>query len=128
MPFLEKTILSESSDGRNDVLARALNYTSRVGELIIVPVGASTDGASIPRFLWSILPPVGADYWMPAVLHDWLYRRTQRAKGACDKLLLEAMLDHGVNKFKAEVIYCGVKYGGFLAFRDCRKAQQEVKV
>lgn len=40
--------------------------------LIRIPVGFVTDGASIPRCLWSIYPPWGR-YSRAAVCHDYLY-------------------------------------------------------
>lgn len=36
-----------------------------------VPIGYLTDGASVPRLFWSILPPWGK-YGQAAVLHDYL--------------------------------------------------------
>jgi len=43
------------------------------GETITVPVGATTDLASIPRPAWSLLPPDGP-WTKAAVVHDFLYR------------------------------------------------------
>lgn len=39
--------------------------------VISVPAGYRTDFASIPRFFWRILPPIGK-YGKAAVVHDWL--------------------------------------------------------
>ncbi len=39
--------------------------------LVLVPKGFLTDGASVPRFFWSLIPPWGA-YGQAAVLHDYL--------------------------------------------------------
>lgn len=40
-------------------------------DVVKVPKGFITDGASIPRVLWIILPPWGS-YGQAAVLHDYL--------------------------------------------------------
>ena len=34
-----------------------------------VPVGFTSDGATVPRILWALFPPVGR-YFLAAVLHD----------------------------------------------------------
>ncbi|QJT70956.1 hypothetical protein GR7B_00158 [Vibrio phage vB_VcorM_GR7B] len=36
-----------------------------------IPKGYVTDGATVPRPLWSIFPPVGL-YFEASTLHDWL--------------------------------------------------------
>ena len=38
---------------------------------VTVPAGFITDGASVPRLLWWLFPPVGR-YFLAAVVHDWL--------------------------------------------------------
>lgn len=69
------------------------------GEWVNVPAGYLTDGASVPRVFWSMIPPWGK-YGQAAVVHDILceylsitkdgapYRITREE---CDNLLLEAM-------------------------------------
>ena len=53
-----------------------LNDLHDEGPVIIVPQGFWTDGASIPRFAWSIVgTPFESDYLQGAVLHDWLYHQ-----------------------------------------------------
>ncbi len=41
------------------------------GRRIVVPAGFDTDGASIPRVLWALLPPTGS-YMRAAAVHDFL--------------------------------------------------------
>lgn len=36
-----------------------------------IPKGYVTDFASVPKFLWSILPPLGR-HNLAALLHDWM--------------------------------------------------------
>lgn len=40
-------------------------------ETVTIPAGFLTDGASVPRAFWSMLPPWGI-YGQPAVVHDYL--------------------------------------------------------
>lgn len=80
------------------------------GVWVEVPLGFETDGASVPKVLWWILPPFGK-YGQAAVVHDKLYRdgillvdgkpvRVTRAKA--DAIFLEAM---GVLKVSPVVRY-----------------------
>lgn len=93
------------------------------GTTITVPQGFKTDFASVPRILWSILPPIGA-YTESAVLHDYLYymgkdnviqyERATREKA--DKVFLAAMLSQHVSKLTAYTMYTGVRlFGGLHA-------------
>jgi len=43
-----------------------------------VPAGFVTDGATVPRFLWPLFPPVGR-YLAAAVLHDYLLTKQPRS-------------------------------------------------
>jgi len=47
-----------------------LCYESDIAGNILVPVGFASDGASVPRILWSIYPPFGK-YLEAAIVHDW---------------------------------------------------------
>jgi hypothetical protein len=61
-------------DWRRWRLNEALQYEVHhlgSGMLIRVPGGFETDGASIPRPLWALLPTWGR-YSRAAVVHDWL--------------------------------------------------------
>lgn len=68
------------------------------GRRIEVPAGFITDGASIPRFLWAVLPTWGR-YSRPAVVHDWIGRLLAAGtphpealtQKAADEIFLEAM-------------------------------------
>lgn len=64
-----------------------------------VPAGYLTDGASVPRLFWSLIPPWGA-YGQAAVVHDIVCeylsvtvdgRPCTVTREACDNILLEAM-------------------------------------
>ena len=101
-----------------------------------MPEGAQSDLASIPRELWSLLPPageIGSEYALAAFLHDTAYRNTLKivqadgsvipanlSKHDCDSLLKEAMLACQVPISIAETIYEAVNLAGSSAFNGDR--------
>lgn len=71
---------------------------------ITVPAGYLTDGASVPRIFWSMIPPWGA-YGQAAVVHDLLCeylsivdhgRPKLITRRRCDEIFSEAMAVLGV--------------------------------
>jgi hypothetical protein len=122
MSFQQTPMKVETDDGHNFTLLQPYNYQTNAGELITIPAGTTTDGASVPQAMWNILPPFGT-YWKAAVLHDYLYRVTKRPKKECDSILKEAMESLGVNDLTLLTIYEGVAIGGDEAFEEDRKEQ-----
>ena len=90
-----------------------------------VPANTTTDGASIPRFLWRICGhPLEAPRVYAAMLHDWLYAGvdpdtpcgakpsdiTRKEADLCYYFLLRHF---GVSRFKAMVEYIALRlFGG----------------
>lgn len=83
---------------------------------VSVPAGYLTDGASVPRALWSLIPPWGA-YGQAAVVHDLVCeylsitvdgapKAVTRAE--CDSILLEAMTVLDVPDLQRTAIYDAV--------------------
>ncbi|MFJ7316765.1 DUF1353 domain-containing protein [Pseudomonas sp. NPDC098747] len=77
-----------------------------------VPAGYLTDGASVPRLFWSLIPPWGA-YGQAAVVHDIVCEYLSVTvdgqpqlvtRSACDQILLEAMTVLEVPTVKRKVI------------------------
>jgi len=86
---------------------------------ITVIEGFITDFASVPRVLWSILPPTGR-YTKAAVLHDYLYSNASHLdlnRKQCDKMFLQAMEILGVKKWVRNTIYRAVRIFGKNYFR-----------
>lgn len=54
-------------------LLEAFDYYTDDGRTVEVPVGFTTDFASIPRLVWPIYPPYGDTWGKAAVVHDYLY-------------------------------------------------------
>lgn len=96
-------------------LEEPLRFTSKIngaGDIeITVPAGETTDLASIPPELWSVLPPTGR-WALPAVLHDYLYRLPDVSRFLADALFREAMQWSGVSAGKRLLIYYAVRFLG----------------
>ena len=116
--FEGRFIFEWLDDGVNMQLQNDLSYTTKDGLKITIKTGERTDGASIPRILWSAEgSPFTGLYRKAAVLHDYLYRNgygknpiVDRKKA--DKIFYEAMLELGVGKFEAQKKYWAVRILG----------------
>lgn len=90
------------------------------GEWVNVPAGYLTDGASVPRLFWNIIPPWGS-YGQAAVVHDIACEYlsitkdgipTPITRAQCDKLLMQAMEAIQVPRLTRSAIY-----GAVVAYR-----------
>lgn len=81
-----------------------------------VPTGYYTDGASVPRVFWGLLPPWG-DYGQAAIVHDYLCEYltifvnnvpTKISRKRADEIFLEAMKVLGVPAYKRLPMYWAV--------------------
>lgn len=89
-----------------------LVYTSKAGDIYIVPTGMITDLASIPKFLRPAIDRNGLSR-PAAVLHDYLYLIGSLSRKQADELFLEALLSCGVSRFIAKGMYLAVRaFGG----------------
>jgi len=91
---------------RSDLLAK----------VVIVPKDFSSDGASVPRALWSIYPPFGK-YLEAAVVHDYFCVLGEEGESPIDykkaaKVFREAMKVCGVNWWRRNKMYWAVVFGG----------------
>jgi hypothetical protein len=109
----------ETADGKSFTLLEPFLFVRPNGEVIPVPAGAKSDGASTPSALWITLPPFGA-YWRAAFLHDHLYRETMLPKEECDDIFKEAMESLGVRWDDLNTLYEGVHLFGWSSFKEDR--------
>ena len=58
---------------------------------ITVPKGFKFDWASVPRFLWSIYPPMSAKNANASCIHDYLFKTKQYSLWKTDLIFLEAL-------------------------------------
>lgn len=90
----------------------------QIGEGIEVPVGFITDGPSIPRFLWVVLPVWGS-WGRAGVLHDWLCCRIEMkqphplapTRTECDRMFAKANRSLGVGIVARTLLRAGVWVG-----------------
>jgi hypothetical protein len=104
---------------RSERLARInqpfLYASDLLGFTLTIPKNFLTDGASVPRLFWSILPPWG-DYGKAAIVHDYLYRWQRTPKAVADKVLLEGMWVLGCAFWEYAAIYLAVHWFGSAAW------------
>jgi hypothetical protein len=115
----------EDTNGPPYVLCAPLVYASRaIDRIVRVPIGFQTDLASIPRWLWSVVPKSGA-YDRPAVVHDWLYYDGGGGltRGQADAVLTEAMVSCRVAAYTRIVLAAGVRLGGGQAWARYRAGE-----
>lgn len=94
------------------ILDATLEYDSDLlGRVVVVPVGFSSDGASVPRFMWAIYPPFGA-YLEAAVVHDYFCVSHSVDSVTAAKVFLEAMEACGVSKWRRRKMYFAVRWFG----------------
>lgn len=97
--------------------------TGDKNDIITVPKGFKTNFASIPRFLWSLLPPTGTrknHYFKSAAIHDLLYDLCcdySCTRKEADKIMLEAMTAIGISKIVKYVLYYSARLFGRSHFK-----------
>lgn len=110
-----------------------LHYVHPKYGMITVASGTTTDLDSVPR-----LPVI---YWLAknrtvigATIHDSLYRAakitrkppakdTPITRRIADRIFVDAMKEEGVSWWARRLVWLGVRFGGFLAWRKHREAE-----
>lgn len=116
-------LVVELIDGRRWRLAFAFTFhvgSKYANDYISIPAGFDHDFASIPRFLFVILP-WWAKFNKASVLHDYLYRVQTLTRAKSDLVFYEAMLvsfrNHRSGRLVAWLEYKGVRLFSWLAWR-----------
>lgn len=105
--FLKIPRLDVNSNGQW-VLKDTLAYQSdHLVTLIVVPKGFETDLASIP-WVFRFLIPKNGRYDAPAIVHDYLYRRTGMKRKLADKIFAEAMMVVNVVTWRRNLMNTGL--------------------
>ena len=105
-------------DGRTMTLLTELRYTDPQGVVWVAPIGSVVDGASIPRYLWSVMGgPFEGKYRNASVLHDVAYGEHNRPWWDCDRMFYNAMRCSGVSVTEAKTMYYALyKFGHHWKF------------
>lgn len=116
--FTERPWLEPDESGSRFKIVRSFTY--HVGELgsgnvISVPIGFTTDFASIPRAARSIIPRLGK-HLQAAIVHDLLYATKTVSRKRADEIFLEAMEVLGVPRWKRFSMYYSVRLFGWIAW------------
>lgn len=115
--FLTKLVVEETDDDTNEGrgtwrLKKRLAYISHAANgLIVVPAGFVTDFASVPRIpiVWLLC---GDTAHPAAALHDWIYTTCPMSRRMADDVLREAAICKGVPKWRAFLLWAGVRIFG----------------
>ncbi|MCK0098849.1 DUF1353 domain-containing protein [Qipengyuania sp. S6317L1] len=99
--------------GQNMRLMESFSYRDPNGMLWTVPAGYVSNGASIPKSLWSFAGgPWSGDYNKAAIIHDRYCDTKARTWEATHLVFKYAMLANGVSSMDAEVKYSSVFLAG----------------
>lgn len=102
-----------SDDGYSFVVAENFGYKDSKGVIWEVPKGFISDGASIPRAFWSVIgSPFSGKYRVAAVLHDYYVNDKTRPYEDVNSMFYESMIQSGVSKTNASILYSAVKISG----------------
>jgi hypothetical protein len=127
-----------SEHGRLVRVLEDIRFVDSFGEEWLTPRGNVADGATIPFWLWPIIGgPYEGEHRDGALIHDGGYAcalettfgaaimSTRRA--ATDRAFFEAMTVCGTPHWKRDLIYRGVRDGGWYAWMQDAKANQKEK-
>ena len=105
--------LQPTGDGVHMLVLEAYSYADFDGHMLAAQQGFSTDGASIPRPLWTFVgSPFTGKYLGAAVIHDVGCVSHKYGWQITDRMFYDAMLDLGVSEHQAKILYYGVRFGG----------------
>ena len=106
------------NDGISMTLLNELTYTDPNGIVWIAPAGSQVDGASIPRYAWSVMGgPFEGKYRNASVLHDVAYGERKRPWQDCDRMFYNAMRCSGVSVTEAKTMYYALyRFGNHWKF------------
>ena len=103
-----------------DVAVESLGYS------ITVKKGFDFDGASIPKWLWSIYgSPLNGNYVVASLIHDGLYASQKVTKSVSDKIFLDVMKQSNVGYIKRTSMYLAVKMFGGKDWKEASEYKDE---
>lgn len=102
-------------------LTSTFSYESDVAnQTFTVPAGFVTDFASVPRIpiFFMLVGDVASE---AAVIHDYLYSVQSTSRAVADKVLKEAAKVAGCPNWQAQILYLGVRLGGWYIWDRKKK-------
>lgn len=107
-------------DGDTWILLSEFVYCSALLQTCVrVPAGTTTDFASIPRALWSLMPATHPQIAGAALIHDELYHQPafRVSRKEADQVLVEGMALLGAPWWRRQIVYRAVRLLGGGGFR-----------
>lgn len=100
----------------DDTRTLMADWSASIGGIrVTVPMGFTTDGASIPRLLWRLCGhPFEAPRIYAAIRHDWHYSGGDPSidRKAADAIYRSDLLTLGVKPWKANIEYLALRLCG----------------
>jgi len=94
-------------------------FSLRTGKLYIAKVGFIFDGASIPKWAWSLIGhPLSSFYIRSALIHDLLYVAELESREICDLIFRDMLEADRVKRWKINPMYAAVYVGGGFVWDD----------
>ena len=104
----------------NDKSVESLGYS------VTVKKGFDFDGASIPKWLWSIYgSPLNGNYVVASLIHDGLYASQKVSKSLSDKIFLDIMKQSNVGYIKRTSMYLAVKMFGAKDWKEASEYKDD---
>ena len=111
--FVGTLQLEPIGDGVHFRVVKTYSYTDPEGHMLQADPGFSTDGASIPRSLWTLIgSPLTGNYLFSAVIHDVGCDSHKYSWQITHRMFYDGMIDKGVGEHYAKLLYWGVRLGG----------------
>ena len=103
--------------GKMWILEKDIKHVLHNGDTVTIPKGMSTDLSSVPKFLWSFLPPFG-NFILAPLIHDYLYVIDKsRGRKFADKEMLIVSNKTNKNKIDNYTRFVGVRLFGWIFWR-----------
>ena len=106
--FEGELVFKPLDDGRNFEVVSEFSYTDPLGVRWPVPKGTKTDGASVPRWAWSVFPPFAGKHLKAAVVHDYYCQTKTKPWEAVHRVFYDALRTAGVDWISAKTMYAAV--------------------
>lgn len=108
--------LCDEGEDSNMCMLETFWYTDPQGRRWEAPKGSITNGASIPRTLWSSVgSPFTGNYRRAAIVHDIAVKSSAVLRDEADSMFYFACMAGGCPLMEGKLLYAGVRIGSWSA-------------
>ncbi len=120
-------LITKHLDGRRYELQEIFVYVLSFDPYLTVdvPVGFTTDLASIPSLFWPVIGAPNGRYGRAAVIHDYCYYKNLFPRKKCDLIFYQAMQELRVPFIKRWLMYHAVRTFAWAAWKRHRSKNKE---